>query len=412
MSMNSHPTVLAGLDAELPWIRDVYKDLHRHPELSLEEHRTSQLVAEKLTTFGYEVTHLGGTGVVGVLANGEGPTVLARADMDALPVTEATGLEYSSTVEGVMHACGHDVHVSTLLGAAKLMADGRGAWSGTYIALFQPAEEVGAGSRAMVDDGLVTTVPRPDVAFAQHVMPIAAGTVATTAGPVLSAADSIRITVHGKGAHGSMPHMAVDPVVLASSIVLRLQTVVSRETKPGDFAVVTVGAINAGTTANIIPDRATLLLNIRTYDSQVRATVLAAIERIVRGACIAAGSPQEPEFEYYAQFPLTSNDAAVTEQVTAAFTAHFATGAVQAAERQTASEDFGAIPDAFGVPYTFWLIGGVDAETYRAAVENGSVAQDIPANHSPLFAPVMDPTLEVGVRAHVVAALSYLGGSA
>jgi hippurate hydrolase len=412
MQMSSDRTVLAGLEAELPWVRDVYKDLHRHPELSLEEHRTSQLVAEKLTTFGFEVTRLGGTGVVGVLANGEGPTVLARADMDALPVTEATGLEYSSTVAGVMHACGHDVHVSTLLGAAKLMADGRAAWSGTYIALFQPAEEVGAGSRAMVDDGLVTTVPRPDVAFAQHVMPIRAGTVATTAGPVLSAADSIRITVHGKGAHGSMPHMAVDPVVLASSIVLRLQTVVSRETTPGDFAVVTVGALNAGTTANIIPDRATLLLNIRTYDNQVRATVLAAIERIVRGECVAAGSPQEPEFEYYAQFPLTSNDAAVTEQVTAAFTAHFGAGAVHTAERQTASEDFGGIPDAFGVPYTFWLIGGVEPETYRAAVGNGTVARDIPANHSPFFAPVMDPTLEVGVRAHVVAALSWLGGSA
>jgi hippurate hydrolase len=264
----------------------------------------------------------------------------------------------------------------------------------------------------MVDDGLVTTVPRPDVAFAQHVMPIGAGTVATTAGPVLSAADSIRITVHGKGAHGSMPHMAVDPVVLASSIVLRLQTVVSRETTPGDFAVVTVGALNAGTTANIIPDRATLLLNIRTYDNQVRATVLAAIERIVRGECVAAGSPQEPEFEYYAQFPLTSNDAAVTEQVTAAFTAHFGAGAVHTAERQTASEDFGGIPDAFGVPYTFWLIGGVEPETYRAAVGNGTVTRDIPANHSPFFAPVTDPTLEVGVRAHVVAAMSWLGGSA
>lgn len=407
--MSSHPTVLAGLEAELPWVRNLYKDLHRNPELSLKETRTAQLVAEKLTTFGYEVTHLGGTGVVGVLANGAGRTVLARADLDALPVTEATGLDYSSTVPGVMHACGHDVHVATLLGAAKLMADGRAAWSGTYIALFQPAEEVGAGSQAMVDDGLVTKVPRPDVAFAQHVMPIAAGTVATVAGPVLSAGDSLRITVFGKGAHGSMPHMAVDPVVLASSIVLRLQTVVSRETKPGDFAVVTVGALNAGTKSNIIPDRATLLLNIRTYDNHVRAAVLAAIERIVRGECVTAGSPREPQFEYYDQFPLTSNDAGVTNQVTAAFADHFGADAVGTAARQTASEDFSRIPDAFGVPYTFWMIGGVDPATYRAAVGNGTVNKDIPANHSPFFAPVMDPTLEVGVRAQVVAALSYLG---
>jgi amidohydrolase len=223
---------LAGLDSELEWVRDLYTHLHRHPELSLEEQQTSRLVEEKLTSFGYDVTHLGGTGVVGVLPNGDGPTVLARADMDALPVTEATGLPYSSEVEGVMHACGHDVHVSTLVGAAKLMADGRAAWSGTYIALFQPAEEIGAGSQAMVDDGLVTKVPRPDVALSQHVMPIAAGTLATAAGPVLSAGDSLKITVYGKGAHGSMPHMSVDPVVLASSIVLRLQTIVARETKP------------------------------------------------------------------------------------------------------------------------------------------------------------------------------------
>jgi amidohydrolase len=410
--MSGYETVLAGLETELGWVRETYTDLHRHPELSLEEEQTSRLVEEKLTTFGYDVKRIGGTGVVGVLTNGDGPTVLARADMDALPVTEATGLPYSSEVEGVMHACGHDVHVSTLLGAAKLMADGRDAWSGTYIALFQPAEEVGAGSKAMVDDGLVAKVPRPDVALSQHVMPIAAGTLATTAGPVLSAGDSLKITVHGKGAHGSMPHMAVDPVVLASSIVLRLQTVVSRETKPGDFAVVTVGALNAGTKSNIIPDRATLLLNIRTYSNQVRSNVLEAIERIVRGECLTAGSPREPEFEYYDQFPLTSNDAGVTDQVTQAFTRYFGADAVLRATPQTASEDFSRIPDAFGVPYTFWLIGGEDPEKYRAAVANGTVAQDIPGNHSPFFAPVLDPTLSLGVQAQVVAALSYLAKDA
>ncbi|MDQ0756230.1 amidohydrolase [Arthrobacter sp. B3I4] len=406
--MSSSDAVLAGLDAELGWVRDAYTELHRHPEVSRQEHATSKIVQDKLAAFGCAVHRIGGTGVVGVLVNGDGPTVLARADMDALPVTEGTGLPYASTVPGVMHACGHDLHVATLLGAAKLMADGRDAWSGTYIALFQPAEEVGAGSQAMLDDGLVTKVPRPDVALAQHVMPLPAGTVATTEGPVLSAGDSLKITVHGKGAHGSMPHMSVDPVVLAASIVLRLQTVVSREVKPGEFAVVTVGALNAGTTSNIIPDRATLLLNVRTYDSQIRLGVLAAIERIVKGECAAAGSPLEPDFEYYDQFPLTSNDPSVTARVRAAFTAHFGPDAVHAAKRQTASEDFSRIPDAFGVPYTFWLIGGADPDAYRAAAAQGTVAQDIPANHSPFFAPLMDPTLSVGVRTHVVAALSYL----
>ncbi|HKU31926.1 MAG TPA: amidohydrolase [Arthrobacter sp.] len=406
--MSSLDMVLAGLDAELGWLRDVYADLHRHPELSLHESRTSKLVEERLAAFGYSVTRIGGTGVVGVLENGRGRAVLARADTDALPVAEATGLPYASEVDGVMHACGHDMHVSALLGAAKLMAHGRNAWSGSYTVLFQPAEEVGAGSKAMVDDGLVEKVPRPDVAFAQHVMPIAAGTIATTAGPVLSAADSLRITVYGKGAHGSMPHMSIDPVVLAASIVLRLQTIVSRETKPGDFAVVTVGALNAGTTSNIIPDRARLLVNIRTYDNDVRATVLAAIERIVRGECFSAGSPREPDFEYYDQFPLTNNHPAVTDRVTAAFAAHFGSGAVVPAFRQTASEDFSRIPDAFGVPYTFWLLGGVDPALYKAALAKGTVAKDIPANHSPYFAPVIDPTLSIGVQAHVVAALSYL----
>jgi amidohydrolase len=406
--MNTSGTVLRSLDSELDWLRNVYTDLHRHPELSLEEHATSKMAEEKLTSFGYDVISVGGTGVVGILANGDGPVVLARADMDALPVTEATGLPYASEVDGVMHACGHDMHVTTLLGAAKLLSDGRDSWAGTYVALFQPAEEVGAGSQAMVDDGLVAKVPKPDIALAQHVMPLPAGTVATTSGPVLSAGDSIKITVYGKGAHGSMPHMSVDPVVLAASIVLRLQTIVSRETKPGEFAVVTVGALTAGTKSNIIPDRATLLLNVRTYDNQVREQVMNSIERIVRGECAAAGSPRGPDFEFYDQFPLTSNDPTVTDRVTSAFSAHFGADAVLPAGRQTASEDFSRIPDAFGVPYTFWLLGGVDPETYRVAAQKGTVAQDIPANHSPKYAPLIDPTLSIGVQAQVVAALSYL----
>ncbi|SEE41253.1 hippurate hydrolase [Arthrobacter alpinus] len=401
---------LAGLPLAMDWLTETYKQLHRHPELSFQEHQTSALVSEQLTNFGYSVQHIGGTGVVGVLANGLGPTVMSRADMDALPVTEATGLPYASETEGVMHACGHDVHVAALLGAARLMAESPNAWSGTFIAVFQPAEEAGGGSRVMVGDGLVGKVPRPDVVLGQHVMPLPAGTLATAAGPVLSAADSMKITVHGKGSHGSMPHMSVDPVVLAASIVLKLQTIVSRETRPGEFAVVTVGALNAGTKSNIIPDRATLLLNIRNYDDAVRTRVLAAIKRIVEGECAAAGSPRKPEFEFYDQFPLTSNDTSVTELITDAFASHFGQASVQQADRQTASEDFSAIADAFGAPYSYWFLGGSDPQAYQAAVKNGTVDADIPANHSPYFAPVIHPTLTVGVQAHVVAAMAYLGG--
>ncbi|MFL4473400.1 amidohydrolase [Paeniglutamicibacter sp. MACA_103] len=401
--------VFSSLADQLEWQRELYRHFHRNPELGLQEHQTSARIESELAALGYEVQRIGGTGVVGVLANGEGPVVLARADIDALPVTEDTGLEYASTVDGVMHACGHDMHMATLLGAAKVLADHRDAWSGTHIALFQPAEETAAGARAMVADGLVDKLPRPDVAFAQHVMPTEAGLVGTTAGPILSAGDCLLITVHGRGAHGSMPHNSVDPVVLAASIVLKLQTIVSRETTPGQFAVVTVGSSNAGTAANIIPAKAELRLNIRTYDLALRKHIMASIERIVRGECAAAGSPKDPEFEYYDQFPLTSNDAEVNERVTAAFTDHFPEGQVYQATPATASEDFSAIPDAFGIPYTYWTVGCVPADTYRKAVANGTVSADIPANHSPFFAPAIDPTLETATRTQVVAALAYLG---
>lgn len=398
----------SGVEQELDWQVPLYEQFHRHPELGLAEHETSAAIAAKLAGWGFDVRHFGGTGVVGVLANGTGPGVLARADMDALPVAEATGAPYASAVPGVMHACGHDMHVVALLGAAKYLAEHQDTWRGTYTALFQPAEETAAGSQAMLDDGLAAGVPRPDVALAQHVMPTEAGTIGTTPGPVLSAGDSIRITIHGRGAHGSMPHKAVDPVVLAASIVLRLQTVVSRETTPGEFAVLTVGSVNAGTTANIIPDRAGLLLNLRTYDQAIRSQMIAAIERIVQGECSAAGSPQEPEFEYYDQYPLTSNDAEANARVTAAFTRTFGSDAVYRTAPQTASEDFSRIPDAFGIPYVYWIVGSVPPETYRRAVENGTVDTDIPANHSPFFLPAVEPTLRVATRAQAAAALAYL----
>ena len=410
--------VLATLQATSGWQEDVYKQLHSHPELSFRETKTAALAAAKLRQFGYEVFDgIGQTGVIGVLRNGEGQTVLARADMDALPVKENTGLPYASTltatddageIVSVAHACGHDAHVTCLLGAAQLLAKAQESWGGTFIALFQPAEEVAGGAKAMIEDGLRERIPKPDVAFSQHVLAYPAGTIGTQLGPVLSAGDSIRITLHGKGSHGSMPHNSVDPVVLAAFVVLRLQTIVSRETKPGEFAVLTVGSSVAGSKSNIISDRAVLLVNLRTYDMAVRQRMIDSIERMVRAECEASGSPRPPEFEYYDQYPLTENDAEVTEKITSAFRSHFGSETVFDLGRVTASEDFSHIPDALGTPYTYWGVGCIDPEKYEQALKAGRVEQDIPVNHSEFFAPVIEPTLSTGTQALVVAALTYL----
>ena len=410
--------VLAGLRETSLWQEQIYKDIHAHPELSFQETKTAALVSEKLKKFRYEVFNgVGRTGVVGVLRNGGGQTVLARADMDALPVRENTGLPYASTLTtvddtgntvDVAHACGHDAHVTCLLGAAELLAQAPQSWSGTFIALFQPAEEVAGGARAMLEDGLRDRIPRPDVAFAQHVLAYPAGKIGTQVGPILSAGDSIRITLYGKGAHGSMPHNGVDPVVLAAMVVLRLQTIVSRETKPGEFAVLTVGSSVAGSKSNIIADRAVLLVNLRTYDMAVRQRMIDSIERIVRAECEASGSPRPPEFEYFDQYPLTDNHEEVTERIASAFRSHFGSETVFDLGRLTASEDFSEIPNAFGTPYTYWGVGGIDPEKYQRALDAGRVEQDIPVNHSEFFAPVIEPTLTNGTQALVVAALTYL----
>jgi amidohydrolase len=416
---SSASAVLAALDDIRGGQEDLYRALHENPELSHQEHRTAGVVADRLRETGFQVRGgVGGHGVVGVLANGHGPTVLLRADMDALPVREDTGLAYASTATGtdadgnevpVMHACGHDVHVACLLGAAQLLARRTDAWHGTLVTLFQPAEEAGDGARGMVEDDLATILPGVDVALAQHVMPFPAGRVGTRPGPVLSAADSMRITVHGRGAHGSMPQAAVDPVVLAATIVVRLQTVVAREVPPTETAVLTVGSILAGTKSNVIPDVARLQLNLRSYSDATRSLMLEAIRRIVSAECQASGSPREPEFELFDRFPLTDNDAGTTERVAAAFGDFFGDRAGEISQ-QSASEDFSDIPDALGVPYTYWCVGGVDPGTYQRAEQAGRVAQDIPVNHSAAFAPVVQPTLDTGTQALVVAALAWLAG--
>ena len=415
--MSRATDVMAGLPEVRVWQEDLYRDLHQHPELSHQEHRTAKLVSDKLTALGYQMTEgVGGTGVVGILCNGDGASVLMRADMDALPVAEATGLSYASTVRAtdaagkdvpVMHACGHDTHVTCLLGAAALLADGREHWQGTAIALFQPAEEVGGGAAGMVADGLADIVGKVDVALGQHVGPAPAGLVGTRSGPVLAAADSIRVTVYGRGGHGSMPHACIDPVVLAAMIVVRLQTIVSREVAPNETVVLTVGSINSGAKSNIIGDRAVLELNLRTYDQAIRTAVIAAIKRIVVAECQASDSPKEPEFEFYDQFPVTDNDEAVTTRAHDAFVEHFGER-VLTIPPVSGSEDFSDIPRALGVPYTYWMFGGIDAAEFTRAAEAGRINQDIPVNHSPTFGPVIQPTLDTGTEALVVAALSWL----
>ncbi|OBB04881.1 amidohydrolase [Mycolicibacterium conceptionense] len=400
--------VLARLPEVRSWQEPLYRDLHQHPELSHQERRTAGVVAARLRESGLTVHEgVGGTGVIGVLRNGEGPAVLLRADMDALPVTEATGLPYASSQERVMHACGHDVHVTCLLGAADLFAQATDHWRGTVIALFQPGEEVGDGAKAMVDDGLADLIGPVDVALAQHVGPAPAGYVAICTGPALAAADSMRITVYGRGGHGSMPQATVDPVVLAAMIVIRLQMIVSREVAATETVVLTVGSIHSGEKSNVIGDHAVLQLNLRTYDAMVRTSVLDAIRRVVVAECQASGSPREPEFELYDSFPPTVNDGAVTERVRSGFSEFFGSRAATMGP-QAASEDFSDIPNALGVPYTYWGFGGIDEKVYRTAVDAGRVGADIPVNHSPSFAPAIQPTLDTGTQALVVAGLSWL----
>lgn len=410
-------TVLAGQDALRDWQESLYRHFHQNPELSGREVHTAARIATELTALGYTVTeNVGGHGVIGILKNGDGPVVLMRGDIDALPVTEATGLPYASTVvaegldgqpTGVMHACGHDTHITTLLGAARLFAESRDAWSGTYIALFQPAEETAGGAKAMTDDDLAGKIPHPDVALAQHVMPLRAGSLATRPGPLMAVADSVRITVFGRGGHGSMPNATIDPVPLVASIVQRLNLVVARELSPSDIAVLTIGRISVGTKSNVIADHGVLELNLRTFSTEVRATMLAAIHRIVDSECAASGSPKPATYEYYDHFPLTDNSAAATKTVMDALTAQFGDGFGEISPA-SGSEDFSEIPTVLGVPYCYWFFGGTDEKLWDDAVANGTVNSAVPVNHSPNFAPTIEPTLRTGTAAAVVSALAWL----
>lgn len=410
-------TILASLHSTLPGLEKLYKDVHAHPELSMQEERTAQIAADRLRAAGYEVTTgVGKTGVVGVLKNGDGSTVMLRADMDALPVAEATGVDYASKVtatdvEGntvpVMHACGHDMHVTWLVGASTLLAQSRDAWRGTLIVLFQPAEETAEGAQAMIDDGLFKRFPKPDVILGQHVMVGPAGALGGRSGAITSAADSLQIRLFGRGAHGSMPQASIDPVVMAAATVLRLQTIVSREVAAAESAVVTIGALQAGTKENVIPDEAIIKLNVRTFDEGVRARVLAAIERIVNAEAEASGAPKKPEITPLDRYPLNSNDADATEKVVGVFREYFSEARVHRVGAAPASEDFGSFGTEWTVPSVFWFVGGTDPDVYAKAKADNRI-NEIPTNHSPQFLPVLHPTLETGVEAMVVAACGWL----
>jgi amidohydrolase len=399
------------VSAMLDDLEELYKDVHRNPELSMEEERTAKVAAGRLQQAGFEVTTgVGKTGVVGLLRNGDGPTVMLRADMDALPVQEETGLDYASTTDGVMHACGHDMHVAWLAGAAAQLSANRDDWQGTLMAVFQPAEETAAGARAMIDDGLFARFPKPDVVLGQHVMPAPAGSIGTRAGVMTSAADSFEIRMFGRGAHGSMPEASIDPVVMAASTVLRLQTIVSREVAPSQSAVLTIGALQAGTKENVIPDEAVIKLNIRTFDEGVRTRVLESIKRIVDAEAEASGAPQPPVIRPLDQYQLVSNDPDATERVRTAFQTHFGEERVVDIPPISASEDFGAFGSESQTPAVFWTVGGTDADTYRKAKEEGRLAE-LPTNHNPRFAPAIHPTLETGVETLLAGTYAWLGAA-
>jgi amidohydrolase len=397
---------------------EFYQDLHRHPELSLQEHRTAARIVEAVAPLGVEVTTgVGGTGVVALLRNGGGPTVMLRADIDALPVEEKTGLPYASTARGVdadgtavpiMHACGHDMHATCLVGALTVLGQLKQRWSGTVMAVFQPAEELGRGARDMIAHGLFERFPRPDIVFGQHVAPLPAGTIGYGTGPMLAAADFARVRLYGRGGHGSRPASTIDPIVLAASIVIRLQTIVAREIPIDEKAVVTVGTMHAGTKDNIIPDEAELGITIRTYSDLIRTRVMAAVERIIRAEAAASGVEREPDIDWGLSMPVLSCDPDGTTRTAAAFTEQFGADRIRQLAPAAGSEDVGHFGAALGVPTVFWFWGGGDPEQFKQAMAAGRFDQDVPYNHSPRFAPVPEPTIATGVEALATAALNWL----
>jgi amidohydrolase len=401
-----------------PDAHSLYLDLHQNPELSAHETQTAEKLATRLRSAGYDVTeHVGGTGIVAILKNGSGPTIMLRTELDALPVEEKTELPYASKVHAkddvgrdvpVMHACGHDLHMAALLGTAEIMARSKNTWHGTLLLIGQPAEETISGANGMVRDGLFTKFPKPDVAVALHVgNEFPAGMAAIAPGVYNTNADSVRITIYGKGGHGSMPQSAIDPIVIAARTILSLQTIVSREVRPGEMAVVTVGYISAGTKNNIIPDHAEMALTIRTRKQDVRQQILAAISRIAKAEAAAAGAPREPLVERYEGTDLVYNNPALAERLRAPLEAALGKDNVVTAEPITPSEDFSYFVKQ-GVPGLYFSLGGADPEKFAQAKAAGT---QLPSNHSSLFAPDVDPALHAGIKAEVAVLRNLLNSS-
>ena len=401
-----------------PDARAFYLETHEHPELSGHEVHTAENLASHLRQAGYDVTeHVGGTGIVAILKNAAGPTIMLRTELDALPVEEKTGLPYASKVRekddaghevAVMHACGHDLHMAALLGTAEVMAREKSNWHGTLMLIGQPAEETITGAAAMIRDGLFTRFPKPDVAVALHVDNLRpAGMVAITPGIYNTNADSVRITIYGKGGHGATPQATIDPIVIAARTILDLQTIVSREVKPGEMAVLTIGYVRAGTKNNIIPDQAEMGLTVRTFKSDVRKQILAAIARIAKADAEAAGAPREPLVERYEGTDLVYNDPALAEHLRAPLEAALGKANVVTAEPITPSEDFAAYVEQ-GVPGFYFSLGGADPEKFAQAKATGVA---LPSNHSPLFAPDLDPALRTGIIAEVAVLRNLLSAS-
>jgi hippurate hydrolase len=403
------------IDGVYPQMEALYKDLHRNPELSLQEEKTAAKIADQLRKLGYDVTTgVGGTGVVGVLNNGPGSVVAIRAELDALPVPEKTGLPYASHVTmrndlgvevPVMHACGHDLHMSIGMGTAALLAQNKDRWHGTFIYIGQPAEERIKGATAMLQEGLFTRFPKPDFVFAVHdTASLPAGKVGYTPGYSASNADSVDVTIFGKGGHGSAPQVTIDPIVIAARTILAWQTIVSRETNPQDPAVVTVGTIQGGTKNNIIPDEVHMSLTVRTYKDDVRKHVLAAIERIADSEAEAAGAEKKPEVKVFESVDAIYNDPEVTQRVVAALWDTLGRSNVVQEPPVMASDDF-AEYRRDGVPIVMLELGAADPATFADAEKSGKV---LPGPHSSLFAPDLEPSLKTGILVETTAVLDLL----